>query len=61
MSIIETGKNVVKVESRAVSNLIDRIDDNFKKAVENLLFFLIFEKVGVLTKARFLNICANER
>ena len=37
MSIIETGKNVVEVESRAVSNLIDRIDDNFKKAVEILL------------------------
>ncbi|HIJ59631.1 MAG TPA: KpsF/GutQ family sugar-phosphate isomerase [Nitrospirae bacterium] len=35
--IIDTAKRVLKIESEAVANLIDRIDDNFVKAVEAIL------------------------
>jgi len=37
VTIIETGKNVVRIEADAVKGLINSIDENFRKAVEILL------------------------
>jgi len=37
VTIIETGKNVVRIEADAVRNLLNRINDDFKRAVEILL------------------------